>query len=127
MRGRQTVTKINSDNTAVAAESIYDYNGRKAIDILPVPLQSPALTYNANLNVNTTGNKYSWADFDVDQTSCNPSVGSLKTQLVQVNITAHQTPIQPETTRTFQMRRGIPLVKLNIRQIIQAALGDKVV
>lgn len=59
LRGRQTVTKINSDNTAVAAESVYDYNGRKAIDILPVPLQSPALTYNANLNVNTTGDKYS--------------------------------------------------------------------
>ena len=78
LRGRQTVTKINSDNTAVAAESIYDYNGRKAIDILPVPLQSPALTYNANLNVSTSGNKYSWSDFDVDQSSCNPSVGALK-------------------------------------------------
>jgi hypothetical protein len=43
LRNRQTVTIVNTDNNAIVGESIYDFNGRKAIDVLPVPIQSPAL------------------------------------------------------------------------------------
>lgn len=78
LRGRQTVTKTNSDNTAVAGESLYDQVGRKAIDILPVPLQSPAIDYYPNLNVNMAGNKYGWSDFDTDAASCSTSTSGMK-------------------------------------------------
>lgn len=35
---RQTVTKNNSDNNAIVGETYYDYNGRAAIQALPVPV-----------------------------------------------------------------------------------------
>lgn len=77
LRGRQTVTKTNSDNTAIVGESIYDQVGRKTIDILPVPMQSPAIDYYPNLNLNMTGNKYGWTDFDTDVQPCSASTGGM--------------------------------------------------
>jgi hypothetical protein len=78
LRDRQSLTKTNSNNIVLAAESIYDFNGRKAIAILPVPLTTQALSYATNLNVNTAGNKYSWKDFDIDKSDCITSTDSLK-------------------------------------------------
>ncbi|NIT55968.1 MAG: hypothetical protein GWN00_06930, partial [Aliifodinibius sp.] len=37
LRGRQTVTRLNSDKHAVIGEQIYDNEGRQALQILPVP------------------------------------------------------------------------------------------
>ncbi|MES2618100.1 MAG: YCF48-related protein [Bacteroidota bacterium] len=68
LRNRQTVTKVNTTDTAIVGESIYDFQGRKAIDILPVPAQSPALTYYPDFNKNMSGVKYSRDDFDKDIT-----------------------------------------------------------
>lgn len=80
LRVRQTVTKINTIDTALARETIYDFIGRKAIEILPVPLRSPALTYDVNLNINSSGNKYSWEDFDQDNNDpCEVDAGQLGT------------------------------------------------
>ncbi len=85
LRSRQTVTKINSDNTAVAGESIYDFAGRKAIDILPVPLQTPALDYYANLNLsNTTNAKYTWTDFD-QNSGCSSTLNTMKNTIGAAN------------------------------------------
>lgn len=80
LRNRQTVTKVNTDNTAIVAETIYDFNGREAINILPVPLQSPALDYyaNLNLNTNTTPSKYTFLDFDLDVDVCTSGTDSMR-------------------------------------------------
>lgn len=81
LRNRQTVTKVNTTDTAIVGESVYDFQGRKAIDILPVPAQSPALTYYKNFNLNTgsTPIKYSREDFDKDVTgmSCTVNAGEM--------------------------------------------------
>jgi RHS repeat-associated protein len=50
LRIRQTVTKNNSTNTTVSAETFYDGQGRPAIQILPAPGMSNIVTYNENLN-----------------------------------------------------------------------------
>ncbi|MBC7507157.1 MAG: hypothetical protein H7320_00170, partial [Ferruginibacter sp.] len=56
LRSRQTVTKDNTTNTVVTAESFYDAQGRPAIQILPTPiLPTPGISniiaYQANLNL----------------------------------------------------------------------------
>jgi RHS repeat-associated protein len=54
LRGRQTVTKDNSTNTVVVAESFYDSEGRPAIQILPTPSMSGIIQYQAGLNMFNT-------------------------------------------------------------------------
>lgn len=78
LRSRQTVTINNSDNNAIAGESYYDYQGRKAVDALPVPTGNSALGYNPNFNVNVSFNRYSKLDFDLDGLdSCHSAIGPM--------------------------------------------------
>jgi len=64
LRGRQTVTRINSDNHSVVGETVYDNQGRGTINILPVPQANPAIQYYGSLNKNSSGDPYSHVDFD---------------------------------------------------------------
>ncbi|MBI1183057.1 hypothetical protein GC194_02205, partial [bacterium] len=50
-KNRQAVTRLSTDNTIVAGETVYDYQGRPAVQILPVPLNiGGVLEYNDNIN-----------------------------------------------------------------------------
>jgi RHS repeat-associated protein len=51
LRGRQTVTKDNSTNTVVSAETFYDGQGRPAIQVLPAPGVSNIMKYTTGLNL----------------------------------------------------------------------------
>jgi YD repeat-containing protein len=64
--GRQTQTKINTDEGyIIAADKIYDFEGRPSIQTLPVPVQSPKLNYKPNLTLNKfSGLPYKASDFD---------------------------------------------------------------
>ncbi len=64
LRNRQTVTRMNSDNRAIVGETIYDYQGRGAVQTLPVPSGESAIHYNVNFNRNNAGAPYSKDDFD---------------------------------------------------------------
>ncbi len=48
----------------IAQEVIYDFNGRPALQILPVPTGTHKITYIKKLNKNIAGSSYSWKDFD---------------------------------------------------------------
>ncbi len=50
LRSRQTVTKDNGTLTTVVAETLYDGQGRPAVQILPVPGISNIIAYTKNLN-----------------------------------------------------------------------------
>ncbi len=50
LRPRQTVTKDNSTGTVVVAETMYDAQGRPAVQILPAPGINNIIAYNKNLN-----------------------------------------------------------------------------
>lgn len=54
-RNRQTLTNLSSENATLALESKYDFEGRKKIDILPVPLKGSQLGYHTNLNTFSGG------------------------------------------------------------------------
>lgn len=45
LRGRQMVTRINSDNNAIVGESYYDYNGRAAVHAMPVPVEDATIKF----------------------------------------------------------------------------------
>lgn len=51
LRGRQTVTKDNSTQTVVTAETFYDKQGRPALQILPAPGINNTIAYQQDLNV----------------------------------------------------------------------------
>jgi hypothetical protein len=51
LRMRQTVTKDNVTNTTVTAETLYDGEGRTAVQILPAPGINNILAYTKNLNL----------------------------------------------------------------------------
>ena len=71
LRSRQTTTLINSDQNALVAETIYDHQGRPAIQTLPAPVwKDMQLKFRQNFNQNTTFKPYSKLDFDVNPATC---------------------------------------------------------
>lgn len=50
LRSRQTVTKDNTTLNTVIAETLYDHEGRPAVQVLPAPGMSNAIAYRRNLN-----------------------------------------------------------------------------
>lgn len=64
LRGRQTVTKDNTTGQTVVAETLYDMQGRPAVQILPAPGMHNIIAYTANLNkFNGQSNNTNPADF----------------------------------------------------------------
>lgn len=69
LRSRQTVTRLNSQQEAIAGETYYDYNGRAAVQVLPVPVQNATIKFYApggGLNMNLSNVPYGRRDFDPD-------------------------------------------------------------
>jgi RHS repeat-associated protein len=92
LRNRQSVTKVNSDTTSIVGETIYDHQGRAAINILPAPVRIPScslltsgLHYYPNLNTaENTAVEYSRTDFDLDYSgtdSCRSKLNKMDTGL----------------------------------------------
>jgi photosystem II stability/assembly factor-like uncharacterized protein len=80
LRSRQMVTKAKTDNTTVVGETIYDHQGRAAINILPVPSFDTKIKYHPLFNVNMSNAPYNRVNFDLDnqQEYCTASPDSLK-------------------------------------------------
>ncbi len=69
-RDRQTVTRTSSNNEVIVKEKMYDYQGRPAIDVLPVPANNSEIKYYDKFNLSPDGLKsYDKSEFDIDGTS----------------------------------------------------------
>lgn len=83
MRNRQTQVKLNSNNSTVVAETIYDFQGRPTVQVMPVPTSNAPMTYISKHTLNAAGTaSYSYLDFDIDPTSgdvCDPVSGKVST------------------------------------------------
>jgi hypothetical protein len=68
LRSRQIITRLNTDETSLAGETFYDYQGRAAIQVLPAPTFENKLKYFADFNIHKTHGRhlYPW-DFDEDE------------------------------------------------------------
>ncbi len=80
-RNRQVVTRINTDRESVVAETIYDYHGRAAINVLPAPAGDSNLEYHEVFNLNSSDEPYAAADFDLDGQACTSAKASAMSDL----------------------------------------------
>jgi RHS repeat-associated protein len=64
LRNRQTVTKDNTTNTTIVAETDYDYQGRPVIQVLPAPTLNNVIKYTRNLNRAINGAEYDKEQYD---------------------------------------------------------------
>lgn len=81
MRNRQMVTRINSDDHVVVGQTVYDYQGREALQILPVPLHESTIKYREQFNKTIQGTELTKDAFDLDnQDPCEPQVLQLSLQ-----------------------------------------------
>ena len=64
LRSRQTVTKDNTTDTTIVAETLYDYQGRPAIQVMPAPSLSNTIQYIAGFNVAADGSEYTQTHYD---------------------------------------------------------------
>ncbi len=72
---RQQVEQLHTENDVLVSENLYDYHGRKAIEVLPAPTgkQNPtsALEFYNAFNQNSQGSPYGKENFD-NQSGCTP-------------------------------------------------------
>src|SRR5690554_1817939 len=88
LRNRQAVTKVNSNKNVVVGETIYDHQGRPAINVLPTPVEMPncgsepipVIKYYPGFNLDSLGNPYSKKNFDLSSgQSCSVGADSMST------------------------------------------------
>lgn len=79
LRNRQVVSKINSDDSTIVGETIYDHQGRAAVQVLPTPTNSTKIEFTPKFNLNdaATAVPYSRLDFDEDNTACDAIAGPM--------------------------------------------------
>ena len=93
LRNRQSVSKLNTENEAIVGETVYDHQGRGAIQILPVPTDDPQVKFYERFNQDDTLRPYNWNDFDLDvNESCITDVGELNTVSGASNYYSSQNP-----------------------------------
>jgi RHS repeat-associated protein len=105
LRSRQTVTLNNSDNVAVAQESLYDEFGRPTASVLPAPYKeaagaTPYLRYLANYNRNAANTPYSYANIagSVPSASCEFNPDSLNVTSGASQYYSAQNPFKNDKT-----------------------------
>ncbi len=85
LRSRQSVTKINTDNQAIVGETLFDHQGRAAVQVLPTPAFDSRLKYYELYNRPAGDNTraYDKRDFDLDKPGavCVPEAMPMNTAL----------------------------------------------
>lgn len=76
-RNRQSVTGLSTDRMTLVGETIYDHQGRGAIQVLPVPEQKATLQFYDRFN-RAGGQAYSQDNFDQDR-NCTQRAKALST------------------------------------------------
>jgi RHS repeat-associated protein len=64
LRNRQTVTKDNTNNNTIVAETFYDYQGRPAVQVMPAPSLQNVIQYTAGFNKSINNPEYYISDYD---------------------------------------------------------------
>src|ERR1700757_1847134 len=99
LRNRQSVTKIKSSDEVIVGETVYDYQGRPAVQILPVPVSYTSTAQNRNLieykpNFNLTDGTnvpYTAAYFDQDGSGpCVSNISGLDSSIGAYNYYSSQ-------------------------------------
>lgn len=102
-RSRQEVTILNSDKNAIVGETLYDFEGRPAVSMLPTPITSSGIGFYENGSQPFNGG-YSKANFDRD----NNFVGSNGPDLMSTTLALTSNYYSPLTPSTSLFKDFIP-------------------
>lgn len=69
LRARQQLSQQKSTGQVVAAASLYDYEGRSSVEVIPTPVNANSLNYYNNLHRDASGTAFDKADFDLGTSS----------------------------------------------------------
>ncbi len=111
LRSRQKVTLSNTENNAIVAETIYDFYGRPAIEVLPTPSGTSSVAYYSAYNKNNSGVKYSWEDFDKSPTSCTYATASMSDGSGSARYYSQQNPDKNQQQSLLPEANGFPFVQ----------------
>jgi RHS repeat-associated protein len=116
LRGRQTVTKDNSTNTTLVAETIYDNQGRPAIQVLPAPTLSTIVAYSQNFNVDALSHQaYDQLSFDTMVDSSYYCTASADSMLVDSGASRYYSVKNPFSDSSYNKfipdAKGYPFVE----------------
>lgn len=98
LRNRQTITKDNTSNTTVVAESFYDYQGRAIVQVLPAPTLNTAIAYVKNFNQAIGYNEYPksvYDKLDANTTVCSNPAKPFNTDFGTANYYSAKNPMLP--------------------------------
>jgi RHS repeat-associated protein len=105
LRNRQSVTKINTDEQAIVGETIYDHQGRPAVEVMPTPAFDPRIKYYELYNRPSSDNTraYNKQDFDLDKPGaiCTPEaapMNALKATSGSSGSARYYSPQNPDKT-----------------------------
>ncbi|MNJ84259.1 hypothetical protein D3C87_17080 [compost metagenome] len=65
LRERQQLTQQKSTGQVVAEASLYDYEGRPSVQVIPTPVNTNSLNYYNNLHRDAAGGAFDKSDFDL--------------------------------------------------------------
>jgi RHS repeat-associated protein len=111
LRNRQSVTKLNTENQAVVGETVYDYQGRPAVQVLPTPVQQNMLDFYTNFNQNLANQTYSRNDFDTSS-SCNPTANKMSNSSGSSKYYSSSNPDQNKQQNYVPDAGGYPFTQL---------------
>ena len=101
LRNRQMVTLVSTNSKAIVGETLYDHQGRPAIQVLPVPVSDPTcglngsntLKYYDNFNKNLNDSSYNRRNFDLSPgEACSLSVAAMNTNSGAANYYSSSNP-----------------------------------
>jgi hypothetical protein len=92
LRSRQVVSKINSEDKTIIGETIYDHEGKGAVQVLPVPTADSKIGFKPAFNQNNQGTAYNKDNFDNTTGNCKPAAESMNTGSGASNYYSPQNP-----------------------------------
>jgi hypothetical protein len=96
LRSRQTVTKDNTTNTTIVAETFYDYQGRPAVNVLPAPSLNNIIKYSRSVNADMNGAEYDKDHYDHIATPAEYITGSAQQMGSMSGTNQYYSPNNPE-------------------------------
>lgn len=123
LRGRETVTKNNTDNNVIVGQQIYDYAGRPAVNILPTPVVPNSVSnkikyYNQfNTGIYNNGSahtsEYNYLHFDPDNTGdvCNSSIQAMENSSGSSQYYSGNNPDQNDANAYIPDAEGFPFTQ----------------
>ena len=69
LRARQQLTRMKSTGQVVAAGSLYDYEGRQTVQVIPTPVNANSISYYSHLHKDAGGGDFDKSDFDLGTTT----------------------------------------------------------